>query len=88
MQFNPGAPGVTQPEGIALVGDDQVEGAIGCWIEIGEGFGGGGGIGMVERLENQLAALPQPRRRSERTVPVEDSGGDAPIVDPEPRPAG
>src|ERR1700730_9966985 len=88
MQLDPGAPGMTQPEGITLIGDDQVKGAIGCGIEMRESLGGSGRIGMVERLEHQLAARTLTGRRAQRAVPVEYGGGDAPIVDPEPRPAG
>ena len=79
---------MAQPERVALVGDDQVEGAVGARVEMRERLGGGDRIGMVERFENQLAARPPAGRRAERAVPVEDGRGDTPIVDPEPRPAG
>src|SRR5205814_526198 len=39
-------------------------------------------------LQHQLAARAQPVRGTERAMPVEDRGGDAPIVEPEPRAAG
>ena len=47
-----------------------------------EGLGGGQRVGMVERLEHQLAARTPVGRRAERPVAVEHRGGDAPIVDP------
>ena len=51
-------------------------------------FGGRHRIGMVERLEHELAARPTVGRRPERAVAVEHGGSDAPVVDPEPGPAG
>ncbi len=66
--------GVAQPEGVAIVGDDQVEGAVGLGLERGQRRGGGARIGMIERLQHQFAARALPRRRAERAVPVEDAG--------------
>ena len=73
---------------MAVVCDDQIEGAIGFGIEIRERPGGSGGIGVVERLEHELAPRTPVGGRPERAVAVEHRGDDAPVVDPEPRPAG
>ena len=53
-----------------------------------KGFGRCDRVGMVEGFQNQFAARAAIRRRAERAVPVEHRGGDAPVVDPEPRSAG
>ena len=47
---------MAQPERVAVVGDDQVEGAIGGGVEMRQRLGGGDRIGVVERLEHQFAA--------------------------------
>ena len=68
---------MAQPEGIAIVGDDQVEGAIGGGLDMAERLGRVAGIGMVERFQHQLAARALPRRGAERAVAVENAGDHA-----------
>ena len=58
------AAGMAQPKAVAIVGDDQVEGAIGCRVEMRERLGGGDRVGMVERFEHQLAARAPAGRRA------------------------
>ena len=79
---------MAQPERVAVVGDDQVEAAIGCRVEIGQRGGGIDRIGVVERFEHEFAARAQPGLGAERAVPVQHRGGDAPIIDAEPGAAG
>ena len=76
--------GMTEPEGVDRVGDDQVEGPIGAGIEGAQGFGGVARVGMVQGLEHQLAAAALAGRRSERAAAVEHGRDQAVVVEPEP----
>ena len=79
---------MAQPEPVAVVGDNQVEAAVGSRVEIRQCFGGARRIGVVERLQHQFAARTQTGGGTERAVPVQDRGRHTPIVDAEPRAAG
>ncbi len=79
---------MAQPERIAIVGHDHVEGAVGAPVEIGQRLRGGTRVGMVERLQHQFAARAQPGGRAERALPVEHGGDDAIVVETEPAAAG
>ena len=80
--------GVAQPECGADIGDDQVERPVGVGIEVGERSGRRGGIGVVERLEHQLAARALAGGRAERADPIQHPGDHAMVVDAEPAAAG
>jgi len=75
-------------EGVAVVGDHQVERAVSLGVEIGECLGGGGRIGMVECLQHEFAARAGTGGRAQGAVTVEDRRHHAGRVDAEPRAAG
>src|SRR6185437_2934524 len=80
--------GMAQPERLAIVGEDEVEGAVGRGLEAGERLGRFARIGMVERFEHELAARALAWRGAERAVPVENPGDQPEIIDAEPGAAG
>ena len=87
--FDPAAvTGEAEPKRIAIVGEHEIERAISLAVDVGQGVRRGLGIGVIERLEDQLAARPLARRRPERPRSVEDTGQYAVIVEPEPGAAG
>ena len=74
-----------QPErGVPLYG---VSGEAGR-LDGGQRPGGVRGVRMLQRLQHQFAPRPLAGRRSQGTVPVQDAGQHAEIVDPEPASAG
>ena len=61
-------------EGIAGVGDHQVEWLPGTAIKIGQGFRSGSGFGVIERFKHQLAPRTHTGCRPECAQSVENSG--------------
>src|SRR3546814_12087439 len=59
----PGLAPVAQPVGVAVVRHHHVEAAVGLGIQLGQRLGGGPGVGVVEGLEQQLAAAALDRKR-------------------------
>ena len=67
-----------------MVGHDKVEAAIGLWVHLGQGARGLPGLGMIQRLQHQLAPAALSRHRPQRAVAVEHGGGQTVLVDPQP----
>ena len=74
----------TKPIGIAWVGHDKIEGAICGGIEIRQCARRRSGLGVVKRLQNQLAATALAGQGPEAVVTIHDRGDQSVIVDPEP----
>jgi hypothetical protein len=69
-----------QPPGAAIVGQHQVKGAVGAGVEVSQRHRGRARVGMVQRVEHQLAAGALARRRAQRAGAVQDRGDDTVVV--------
>ena len=79
---------VAQPEGPLGIGHQEVEAAIGRAVERRQGRGGDGRLGVVQRFQHQLAAAALAGLGAQRPDAVQDRGGQAVVVEPEPGAAG
>ena len=75
---------VAEPENIAVIADDHVEGPVSVYVDIGERIGGIFRITVIKRLQNQLAAASLVGRRAQRTFPVGNPGKETVIIEPQP----
>ncbi len=78
---------VGDPERVPVVGEDQVEGAVGVPVECPDGARAVDGVGVVERIEHHFPARTLARRRTQRLLLVQNGRRDAGIVDAAPRAA-
>src|SRR3546814_8067476 len=65
---------VAQRIGVAVIGQRQVEAAVSPGVQFGEGLGRGQGVGMVERLQHQLAAAALAGGGAQAAAAVQDGG--------------
>ena len=75
---------VRDPERIPVIGEDQVEGAVGVAVERPDGARAVDGVGVVERIEHHFPARTLARRRSQRLLLVQNGRRDAGIVEATP----
>ena len=71
---------VGDPERVPVVGEDQVEGAVGVTVKRPDGARAVDGVGVVERIEHHFPARTLARRRSQRLLLVQNGRRDAGII--------